>query len=125
MGEKPRLGTGLKAGDGKWPLRVQDLREGPGREAEWGAGLLGPEGRAGQGPGRSLCMATVSMEVMRPTACQLVLCSWSQSLEPSGAVNFIEQLLCARPCFLSSCSLQREPFPSHFFSEEETPRKVA
>lgn len=54
-------------------MRVQDLREGPGREAEWGAGLSGPEDRAGQGPGRRFCAATVSVEAMRPAACQLVL----------------------------------------------------
>lgn len=80
-------------------MRVQDLREGAGREAERGAGLSGPEERAGQGPGRSLCTATASMEVTGST-CQLALCSWSQLLEPSRAVNFIEQLLCARPCSL-------------------------
>lgn len=52
-------------------MRIQDLREGPRREAEWGAGLSGPEERAEQGLGRRLCTATVSVEVT--AACQLVL----------------------------------------------------
>lgn len=73
MGEKPRLGYRLEGWRRKEPLRDQDLREGPGREAEWGAGLSGPEERAGQGPGRRLCTATVSVEVMRPAARQLAL----------------------------------------------------
>lgn len=64
--ERNRGWVQAEAGVG-WPL------EGPGpqrggreREAERGAGLSGLEGRAGQGPGCSLCTATVSMEVTRP-----------------------------------------------------------
>lgn len=70
MGEKPRL---LQASRLGWEMGF----EGPGpqrgvrRETESGTGLSGPEERAGQGPGHRLCMATVSMELMRPEACQL------------------------------------------------------